>query len=510
MQVLSRLGKLPLNTALTLIKAISKKKESVIAAERPNFLAGAAANGIGEEEAQNLFNLILRFAGYGFNKAHSTRYAIVAYQTAWFKCHWPCEFMAALLTFESGDTDKVVQYLAEARRMGIQVGPPDINACGADFTADVETIRFGLAAVKGVGHKAVDAVIEARDRVGRFGDLYHFCEHVDLRAVNRATIEALIKCGAFDALGAHRAAMLAAAGNAVELGNAVAEDRRSGQLSFFGAFGQVDEGPRAPRFPQVEPLSEAQLLQAEKESLGFYVTSHPLVKYGRELESLGSATCAGLADLAERTPVTMGCMVSSVRPRVTKSGRSAGKKMAILTVEDLTGSGECVVFSEAYERLGGLLRPEAVLFLVGTVDRRREKPQIIVNQAIPIDQAIEQLAAGITIRLDGTVAADRIEKLGEILRRHPGQCPIQMEVAPASRGDLRVVVRASEQWLVGPSRELYQELCGLLGEENVALRAKRVNNASGNGPGTGGWGRYYARNRQRQQAAFSPPGQAPG
>ncbi|GAH64520.1 unnamed protein product, partial [marine sediment metagenome] len=269
-------------------------------------------------------------------------------------------FMAALLTFESGDTDKVVQYLGEAKRMGIPAGPPDINTCGADFTVDGNTLRFGLAAVKGVGHKAVEAVMASRERVGQFQDLYHFCENVDLRAVNRATLEALIKCGAFDALGAHRAAMLAVAERAIELGNAAAEDRRTGQLSFFGAFGGSGDEKQAPRFPDVEPLSEAQLLQAEKEALGFYVSSHPLVKYGRELQSLGSATCAGLADLAERTPVTLGCMISSVRPRVTKSGRSAGRKMAILTIEDLTASAECVVFAEAYERLGELLAAEAI------------------------------------------------------------------------------------------------------------------------------------------------------
>ncbi len=507
MQVLNRLGKLPLNTALTLIKAISKKKEKTIAAERPNFLAGAAENGIVGEEAEKLFHLILRFAGYGFNKAHSTRYAIVAYQTAWFKVHHPRQFMAALLTLESGQTDKVVRYLAEARRMGIAVGPPDINACGADFTVDGETIRFGLAAVKGVGHKAVEAIIEARQRTGRFHELYHFCENVDLRAVNRATVEALIKCGAFDALGAHRAAMLAALEHAIELGNAAAEDRRSGQLSFFGAFGQTGGQKPAPRFPDIEPLSEAQLLQAEKDTLGFYISSHPLVKYGRELDSLGSATCARLAELADRAPVTLGCMIASVRTRVTKSGRSAGRKMAILGVEDLTGSSECVVFAEAYERLAELLAPERIVFLSGTVDRRREKPQLIVDQAIPIERAIEQLAASFMLRLEKPMAAEELGELGAILRRHPGRCPVELAVAPAARPDVRVIVRTSDQWLVAPSRGLYAELCGLLGEQHVSLRPRRANGTPGNN--ANGW-RLHPRRRESQPAAFAPSGQGPG
>jgi len=506
MQVLNRLGKLPLNTALTLIKAISKKKESVIAAERPNFLAGAKDNGIDREEAERLFELILRFAGYGFNKAHSTRYAIVAYQTAYFKRHYPRQFMAALLTYESGDTDKVIAYMGEARRMGIAVGPPDVNASGAGFTVDGQAIRFGLAAVKGVGHRAVEAIVEARARVGRFKDLYHFCENVDLRIVNRTALEALIKCGSFDALGAHRAAMLAALGHAIELGNAAAEDRKSGQMNLFGSFAESEPQPAAARFPDVEPLSEAQLLQAEKDSLGFYVTSHPLVGYGRELESLGTATCAALADLAAGTPVTVGCMISSVRWRLTKSGRSAGKKMAILTVEDLSGSCECVVFAEAAQRLAELLKEDAIVFITGSVDRRRETPQIIVDEAIPVDEAIQQLTAAITIRLKEMLRQEQLENLGRILREHAGTCGVFLEVAPATRGDVVPTVRPSDQWLVAPCRALYEALCEFAGEENVVLIPRRNNGAGNNGAGR----RYYVPRRQRQQTAFAPSGQGPG
>ncbi len=501
MQVLNRLGKLPLNTALTLIKAISKKKEKTIAAERPAFLAGAHENGIETEEAQRLFDLILRFAGYGFNKAHSTRYAIIAYQTAYFKRHHPREFMAALLTFESGDTDKVVQYMNEAKRMGITIGPPDINASGADFTVDGETIRFGLAAVKGVGQKAVADVIEARQKVGRFEHLYNFCENVDLRLVNRAAIEALIKCGAFDALGAHRASMLAAVERAVELGNTAADDRRSGQMTFFGAeaFGGGKQKP-PPQFPNVEPLSEIQLLQAEKDTLGFYVTSHPLVKYGRELDSLGSGTCATLAGTSEGAVITIGCMIASIRRRVTKSGRSAGKKMAILTIEDLTGSAECVVFAETYEQLGELLNEDAILFLTGSIDRRRETPQIIVNQAIPIDEAIERLTSSVTVRLEKTPDDEYLNKLGQILTNHHGNCVVNIEVVPSSRSDMRVAIRPDNKWSIAPSRKLYDDLCEFAGDSNVVLTPRRTVNGSprGNDPRNR---RYGTQNRSRKQTA---------
>jgi len=497
MQVLSRLGKLPLNTALTLIKAISKKKEKLIAAERPKFVAGALENGIAQEDADRLFELILKFAGYGFNKAHSTRYAIIAYQTAYFKVYHPREFLAATLTFESFDTDKVVQYMAEAERMGIKIAPPDINACAADFAVDGEVVRFGLAAVKGVGTKAVDAIVEARKKVGRFRDLYHFCEHVDHRAVNRATVEALIKCGAFDSLGAHRAAMIRALDNAIELGQSAASDRRSGQLSFFGA-AAPGAGPGAEpapsRFPSVEPWSETQLLAAEKETLGFYITTHPLVRYGRELDSLSTpagTSLSRLEALAGGVKVTVGCMIASIRPTMTKAGRSAGRKMAMLTLEDLTGKADAVAFAETYERVADRLKPEAMVFVCGSVDRRRERPSIIIDDVIPIDGAIEQLTASVVLRLDETaVMGDSLQRLREVLVRHRGPCPVCLEIRPSCRRDVCATVRPDKQWFVKPSRRLVDELVGLLKEENLLLRPKQAAGNGRSGP-NGNGGRFY-------------------
>ena len=499
MQVLNRLGKLPLNRALTLIKAISKKKKHVIDAERPNFLQGAKDSGISGAEAGRLFDLILKFAGYGFNKAHSTRYAIVAYQTAYFKAHWPREFLAALLTFESGDTDKVVQYMHEATRMGVKVAPPDINACDADFTVDGERVRFGLAAVKGVGGKAVEAILQARGEVGRFGDLYHFCRHVDLRAVNRATVEALIKCGAFDALGASRSAMVAALDQAIELGQSAAADRRSGQLSFFGEAVGADAPP--PRFPDVEPWSEAQLLAAEKETLGFFVTSHPLVQHGRELTSLSmpeGVNLSKLVDYADGTPVTIGCMIAEVRPRVTRTGRSAGKKMAMLTIEDLTGKCDAVVFSEAYEEFAEWIAPEAIVFLRGSVDRRRERPSVLIDEVVPIDQAVAEMTGGLLCRLPATTELDELlAALKDLLARHQGHCPVFIELTPLSRAEARVTVRPDRRWFVSPDRQLIDDLAALLGEENLVLRPKSQN---GNGRRFG-----RRRNGDAQGRMFAPP-----
>jgi DNA polymerase-3 subunit alpha len=505
MQVLNRLGKLPLNTALTLIKAISKKRLATIAAEKVHFLAGAKENGIAEADAKELFDLIERFAGYGFNKAHSTRYAIVAYQTAYFKHYHPREFMAALLTFESGDTDKVTQYMGEAGRMGVKVGPPDINASGADFTVDGPMVRFGLAAVKGVGERAVAAIVEARGRVGRLQNLYHFCEHVDMRSVNRATIDALIKCGAFDALGAHRAAMLAATEHAIELGNAASDDRRSGQLSIFGAMGMPDAPKAPPVFPNVEPLSDTQLAQFEKETLGFYITSHPLVKYGRELDALGSIHTSDLPHTADGATVTLGCMIAAATLRVARTGRNAGRKLASLRVEDLTGSAECVAFADQYEKLAHLLVEDAIIFLTGRIDRRRDPAQIIVDDAIPIAEAIEKLAGKVRLRLIGAPDRAALDRLGGLLKAAHGRCPVEVEVTPAGRSDLSVLVKASDAWSITPTRKLYEDLCGLLKQENVTLiRKPTVSN------GHGGHNGRYVPNRARQLSAFASPGQGPG
>jgi len=492
MQVLHRLGKLPLNTALTLIKAISKKKQDVIAAQRADFIDGAKQSGIDPQEASALFDLIQKFAGYGFNKAHSTRYAIIAYRMAYFKVHYPKEFLAATLTLESGDSDKVVQYIAEAQRMGINVAPPDINTCQADFTVDGEQVRFGLAAVKGVGARAVEAIVEAREKVGRFADLYHFCEHVDLRAVNRTAIEALIKCGAFDSLGAHRAAMIAALDDAIQIGQAAAEARRSGQMNLFAGDDPHDKPPA--RFPRVEPWSEAQLLAAEKATLGFYITSHPLTHYARELDSLSRPAGVNLARLGELpagAEITVGCMINSVRPTLVKSGRSTGRRMAMLTVEDLTDKSDAVVFSDAYENLSGRLKEGAIVFLVGRVDHRRETPSIIVEDAIPIDQAIEQLTGSVLLRIPETfIAAQRgkdrsegpLTELRQLLGRNHGPCPVQLECRPMRRADVRVLLRTDARWSVRPSRQLVDELVGLLdNKEELLLLLPKAANGNGNG-----------------------------
>ncbi|MBT3278174.1 MAG: DNA polymerase III subunit alpha [Phycisphaerales bacterium] len=476
MQVLNILGKLPLNKALTLIKAISKKKLKTIASEKENFLNGAEENGISRDDGEELFAKIEKFAGYGFNKAHSTRYAMVAYQGAYFKYYYPREFLAATLTFECGDTTKVVQYMAEAKRMGVAVLPPNINTCGHDFVVDGEAVRFGLSAVKGVGDSAIEAIVAAREEVGQFTDLYHFCEFVDLRSVNRSAIEALIKCGGFDALGSNRAAMMAAVDKAIDLGNQAAKDRKSGQMSFFGDSGMLGGGgggePVRPSFPNVQPWSEGELLQAEKETLGFFVSSHPLVKYGQIINYLNwpPRTDFGLfmrepERFPQDTQVRIGCMVAAMRPVFTKK---KGEKMAMLTLEDTAGKHEAVCFPRTYKQISDLLEKDTMIFVTGSIDRSRDKGQIIVDAAVAIDEGAAKYAAECAIFLPPAADETLTAALRDTLAANPGHVPIKLFIQPSCNLSAVASVQIDKGGIM-PSVELLEDIETVL-ESPTAVR----------------------------------------
>ncbi len=475
MQVLNRLGKIPLSRALTLIKAISKKKHKVIAADKPDFEAGALENGIESGESRRLFDLILEFAGYGFNKAHSTRYAIIAYQTAFFKVYYPREFIAATLTYESSDRDKVVQYIAEAPRIGVKIAAPDINTCSSDFTVDGEQVRFGLAAVKGVGSKAVEAIVEARKEVGEFTDLFHFCRSVDLHAVNRSTVEALIKCGAFDStLSADRAAMLAALDMAMSAGQSAAADRRSGQI---GLFEEDTSAQTTVDYPDVEPWGRDQLLTAEKETLGFYVTSHPMEKYARVVECLNWPRRFSLAEAgkqADGTPIGCGCMISQVRGLVTKRGQGSGKKMAVLTIEDLSGKYEAVMFPETFEKHGAMATLDTMVYIAGSISHRNERVSIVVDAISSFEAAVQEVTERIVVRMVGNGSDDDVlRKLRELFDRHPGNCRVAVQLKPEGGSGQTVIIESGPKCKVKPSLELVQEMETILGPRNVALQAKK-------------------------------------
>lgn len=471
MQVLNRLGKLPLNRALALIKAISKKQEDVLASARQDFVKGAGENGIDADEADRIFKLVLEFAKYGFNKAHSTRYAIVAYQQAYFKVHYPREFVAATLTFEREDRDKFVRCLADARKMGIVVASPDVNTCTCDFVVDGEQVRFGLSAVKGVGSKAVEAIAVARKDVGKFKDLCHFCRSVDLRAVNRSTIEALIKCGAFDSIagGSHRAAMAAGLEKAIQAGQKHASDRRCGQAVLFEQGG--DTGEETAHLPDVPRWPREEMLANEKETLGFYVSSHPLGHVSNIVDGLNwphKFTISLLARQTDYTPVACCCMIAQVRSMVTKRGKSAGQKMAMLTLEDLSGKCEAVLFAETLEKYSGLVRPDSMVYIAGSVSRRNDRLGINVDTVETLDAAVKRATERLVVLCKGHSSdAEWLGRLRDILARHRGGCEVNIVLSPAEQPQTTVRVKTHHQWCVSPSRKLLDELGQLAGHENV-------------------------------------------
>ncbi|MHC4603953.1 MAG: DNA polymerase III subunit alpha [Planctomycetota bacterium] len=477
MRICNRLGDIPLREAYGLIKAISKKKARTIAKERERFIAGCVDKGLTSQQARQIFELIERFAGYGFNKSHSTRYAFIAYQTAYMKAHWPVEFMAALLTYEMGNTDKVVEYIAECREMAIEVRAPDINESGVDFTPlykkedDAKNkkgvIRFGLAAVKGVGEKAVEQIIAARQEIGRFQSLFHFCENVDLRAANKQVIEALIKAGAFDRLGGNRAQMMAGFENAMQVGASLQADKQNGQMSFFGQAGDNDYSQDHQRLPDVPPWPELQMLAFEKQVLGFYVTSNPISHHAEMINLYSTHNSSQLTDANQERQIVIGGMIAKIRFNLTKTGRNAGSKMAVFTLEDLQGQVEVVMFPDVLNRFSDLLKADTVVFVKGKLDYRREKPNILAVELITLDEVREKLAAKVRIRLDAKdVTKEKVATIKSICQHHKGRSPVYVAIK-TEKG--RVYATADRELSVNPDLDFCRKMRQLVGPENFQL-----------------------------------------
>jgi DNA polymerase III subunit alpha len=482
MQICNRLGDIPLREAYTLIKAISKKQAKTITKEKERFITGSVAKGLKKPQAEQIFELIERFAGYGFNKSHSTRYAIIAYQTAYMKVYWPVEYMAALLTYEMGDTDKVVAYIAECEDMGIEVTAPDINESGVDFTPLYKEndgpstslgagkkgmIRFGLAAVKGVGEKAVEQLIIARKKVGQFQSLFHFCENVDLRAVNKQVLESLIKAGAFDRLGGNRAQMMAGLESAMEHGADTQTDKLNGQMRFFGQQTQPDYSQDQSRLPYADPWPEQMMLMYEKEVLGFYVTSNPLSHCAETINIFSNINTARIAETTQEREVTLGGMITKIRFNVTKSGKNPGQKMAVFTLLDLQGQVEVVLFPNTLNQFSKLVVNDTVVFVKGRLDFRREKPNIIASELVAYDEATDKLAGKVRIDLDAKdVTKEKVAQIKTICQHHRGKSSVYVAI----RTDKGRVYAAADRGLsVNPDPDFCREIRHLLGPENLQL-----------------------------------------
>ena len=423
---------------------MSKKKPEVMAKFKEKFVSGCRKNAIPEASAAEIWTQMEFFAAYGFNKSHTVAYAVVTYQTAYMKCHEPLAFMAALLTCESGDRDKLSEYIDECRRMDIKVLPPDVSRSEHDFAVDGKAIRYGLGALKGVGEAAARAIVAERERHGPYASVFDLCERVDAKTMNRATLEALVRGGAFDSTGATRAQVNEVLDRALALASEAHADRSAGQMGLFGLGGggaqETGEG-----YPDVAEWPMQDVLAAEKDVLGYYVTSHPLAKHEGLLRRHASGTSATLKDAQEKQKVLLGGLVTGLRTSVVKQGPNEGKKMAFFRLEDFAGSASCVMFTKAYAEHAERLANDRVVFLEGDVDLSREEPTVRATRVIPIEDAPHVLAKGVLVRLSSTSPAT-LEAIRGALSSRAGPLPVALEFHPDRNS--RVVVKASPSWAV--------------------------------------------------------------
>jgi DNA polymerase-3 subunit alpha len=468
MRIASDLAGFSLGEADMLRKAMGKKKVEVMAAQKEKFVKGCAAHGTSEKKATKIWDQMEQFAGYGFNKSHSAAYAFLAYQTAYLKANYPVYFMAALLTSERANTDRLVGYCGECREMGIPILPPDVNESDMFFTVVGERVRFGLSAIKNVGEGAVEAVLGARREGGRFHSVTDFCERVDLRAVNRRVIESFVKSGSFDSLTPRRAALFASVERAMEAGQRRQRDREQGQGSLLGLMGsapQTDARPSEDVLPDAADWPESERLAYEKETLGFFITGHPLERHRAELERWADATTGALAALTEAREVTIGGLVSALRLIKTRKG----DRMAAFQLEDLDGSVEVLVFPETYKKVAEHLVDDQVVIVKGKAEAQDEgKCRLLASDVLPFEQAKLAEARHVTIRVP--VAAwerSKAERLRDILGAHQGDCPVTIELVRS--GAFAAAVVPSAYFRIRPDRALRQEIEELFGPESVIL-----------------------------------------
>ncbi len=463
MRVANVLAGFSLSEADTLRKAMGKKKPEVMAKFRAKFLDGSAAHRIPTATAEEIWKQMEYFAGYGFNKSHTIAYALVTYQTAYLKHHFPLEYMAALLTCECGDRDKLSEYIEECRRMSIRVVPPDVSLSRRDFTVEGDAIRFGLVAVKGVGEAAAEAIVAAREAGGPFRSVFDLCErlseNVDAKATNRATLEALVKAGAFGSTGVLRAQVFEVLDRAIALAAEAHQDRSTGQM---GLFGEGAPGTAAAEcgYPDVPEWPLQDLLAHERDTLGYYVTSHPLARHEAFLRRVATVTSQSLRDAPEKARVVLGGIVAGFRTTQIKNGPNEGKKMAFFRLEDFAGSASCVMFSQAYAEHASRLANDRVLVCEGDVDASREEPTLRVSKVVPIEEAPYAMAKGLLVRLRDPAPAT-LAALKAALSGAPGPLPVALEFSPDATS--KVVVRAGPSWNVAASAELVARIEALPG-----------------------------------------------
>ncbi len=458
MQIASALGGFTLGDADLLRRAMGKKKADEMAKQREKFVVGAVRNKHPKAKAEGIFDLMAEFAGYGFNKSHSAAYALIAYQTAFLKYHYPTEFMAALLTSEQGNTDKLLFYLNACREMEIKILPPNVNESMTNFyvTGDHE-IRFGLAAVKNVGEAAVDSMITAREVEGQqsqqgkqsFKSLDDFCSRVDSRRVNKRVIESLIKCGAFDWTDVHRAQLLTILDVAMARASSVQRDREIGQGGLFEMVGAPETDSSYAQIPEMVPWSEHQLLAYEKETLGFYISGHPLAQYSSLLKLYATASTDTLTTLNDGAEVKIGGVVAALREITTKKG----DRMAFVTLEDLKGMADIIVFPELYMKSLEILKGDQPIFITGTVDIDEERAKVLGNDIMLLSETPAKLTKTVHFKLAASeTSAKQMQNLKSVISRFKGDCKVFVHLTIPEKSE--TVMELPPDLRVAPSLQL--------------------------------------------------------
>jgi DNA polymerase III subunit alpha len=456
MKIAGELANYSMAEADDLRKAMGKKIPEIMAMHRERFMQGAADNGIPTDKAGKIFYLMEKFGGYGFNKSHSAAYALIAYQTAFLKAHFPVEFVASLLTSEMHSTDGVVKYIAECRTQGIEVLPPDINESDKAFAVTGSKIRFGLAAVKNVGENAIESIVAARND-GKFSSQFDFCERVDLKKVNKRVIEGLIKCGAFDSTGAYRSRMMASLEDCVDYGQRLQKEKADPQIGLFDLKPEQN-AINLPSMSEIDEWDEKELLTLEKESLGFYITGHPLGEFEDILEKFTNTNSSTLKEQNDGDDVRIGGMIRSTKIIKTKKG----DLMAFVTLEDLHGSVEIVVFSTLYAKVYDLLTEDIAILVRGGLQKDENSVKILAETVIPMDKAEETWSTSIHFNLDIT-RTDKalLEQLKGIFSRYPGSCRGYVHLLDPEKTDTTIALSDAMKLKAGSS--LIREVNRLLG-----------------------------------------------
>jgi len=459
MKIASVLAGFTMGDADLLRRAMGKKKAEEMAAQREKFMKGSQEKKFDAKKSEKIFNLMEKFAGYGFNKSHSAAYAQISYQTAYLKAHYPLEFFGALITSDMDNTDKVIRYIHDCREMKITVQPPDVNLSQRSFSVCDNKLVFGLGAIKNVGGKAIDNIIEARQGLGRFTAMEHLCENVDMQLVNKRVFEGLIKSGACDSLEQSRAGMMNELQACMERGQGKQRDQQLGQSSMFDSFDVEEE--KQP-VGNVEEWTDSDRLKLERESIGFYITGHPLDDFTRELSWFTDATSASIAEAGNGKSVSLAGIPIKHLPKTTRKG----DKMGIITLEDLQGSVEVILWPEIYSQVLDLLLAEEPLLVKGEVDSEGNMPKVIAKSVFPLAQAKQHFHGRVLIhfRTPG-LERETLEAVKEILASHKGTNDTRLHfVFP---DDKERVVTVAEELRIRPSDEVIEQIHALLGEDAI-------------------------------------------